>query len=161
MNKSLRKLLAAAAVPLMVNAGISSAEEIRMEPVYKPGTGIVKGQNPRMTAPGQAQFEANLEGLSLVALKKLGDTNRSAIIFKGEPTSGRLCPYFDTATRQKKIQQVGGDWIFLVTTTASDEERQAVEKYGCVVSPTARIGEIEFNPGAIAKKLNPLPDWSW
>jgi hypothetical protein len=143
MNSSLRKLLAAAAIPLIVNAGIASADNIIMAPIDNPDTKVVQGKDPKITPDGKASFITDVSKLGWLELSAIAASKRTAIIFEGAATPGRQCPYL--SERSHEVRQIHPEErIYRTTTKASAQEAKAVNDAKCVISST--ISPLQIKP---------------
>jgi hypothetical protein len=131
--------------------GDSNAEAQNLVNTNDSSIKILRGLNPRANEKGHISFI--LDTSSLGFFEKLsyagGKWPMSAVFFKGSiKDKNRLCPFFNTAGRDYKIEQLEtGSDKFLVTATGTKEEIETVASAGCLVTQTPKTSKIIFKHG--------------
>ncbi len=149
MDESTKNKIAAAALIIPLLAGSASAtadDNIKMMPIGSDDIGVVKGQSPTKVNEAEVSFRTDLREYSIFTLTSLSTKGLTAVIFdQNVQDMTRQCPFIDTSSRLKEIKQVGTELVFETRTTASPAEYDAVAKANCVIAPTAKLKDIQFN----------------
>lgn len=142
------KIAATAALISSLAAGPAPAADnnIPMKQIGGDNIGIVKGQNPQKVSETDVSFRTDLRDYSIFTLTALSTKDLTAVIFdENVKDMTRECPFIDTSARLKEIKQVGDEMVFETRTTASPAEYNAVAKANCIIAPTVKLKEIQFN----------------
>lgn len=149
------KLSAAFAIAVLMCPQAAFSEEnvdsggLALYPVHSQDTEIFYGRAPERLNGQQISFV--IDGKHLGFWEKLdfryGDTkDYAAVIFEGSARDReRLCPYFSLLSRPYTVEQLEKDeLIFAVHSIATDQETDAIEKSGCMVTDKPDMSKIVY-----------------
>lgn len=139
MTSPLYKKFLASAGAILTGTALSATAAI--EPHVKlsePRTVVAPGKDPQEQQDGKVTF--------VVDASKIGNmdylfSKRIAIIFDGQATPDRHCPYISTGDREP-VYKTLQDRIFRVETPASKKEIETVKEKGCLVTDSPPISSV-------------------
>ncbi len=139
MTSPLYKKFLASAGALLTGATLSAAAAA--DPHLKlsePRTVVAPGNNPQELEGGKVTF--------VVDATKIGNmdylfSKRIAIIFDGQASPDRQCPYISTDDREP-VYKTLQNRVFRVETPATKKEIETVKAKGCLVTDSPPISSV-------------------
>lgn len=136
-----RKFMTSAGAVLtgtVLSTGSTAAAELKLS---EPQTVIATGKNPQELQGGKVAFE--------VDATKIGNmdylfSKRIAIIFEGQASPDRQCPYISTDDREPAYKTLRNR-VFRVETPATSAEIEAVKAKGCLITDSPSISSVLGN----------------
>ncbi|MBI2234868.1 MAG: hypothetical protein HYU57_07810 [Micavibrio aeruginosavorus] len=146
-----RFMIAAVGTPLLVMAAPgkalseSATQEQKILPADATNTYVVRSEMPKVANDGMASIIIDLRALSLLQLWTLAQSEKTAIIFRGDPKEPeRLCPHFDLSHRSYEVRQMDPvQPIYRVKAKISKGDLDTVAKAGCLITRTIKLSEIK------------------
>lgn len=144
-------MIAAVGAPILVmitpGQALSEAapQEQKTLPADAANTYVVHSEMPKVANDGMASIVIDLRSLSLLQLWTLAQSEKTAIVFRGDPKgTEKLCPHFDLSHRAYEVRQMDPvQPIYRVRAKISKSEMDTVEKAGCLITKTIKRSEIK------------------
>lgn len=149
-TRSAKLAFGASVMALAAQMNGACAADPAVAPVNGESTAVLIGRETATTAPGRASFTINLGELGFVGKIGLLSSEKTAIIFTGKPDEpGRVCPFFNLATRKYEIEEVKSD-VFKITADITDSAMARIQASGCMVTTRPDLKKIKY--------LHPAPN---
>lgn len=141
MNELHKKFLISTAGPIITGMALATGNAADIDATFKIGdskTITMPGRNQQEADKGRVSFEVDASGVDPM---KYLFSKRIAIVFEGETTGDRRCPYIATDEREPKYTELGNR-VFRVETPAAPEEIDAVKAEGCLITESPPVRSI-------------------
>lgn len=121
---------------------MSSAHAQSMKKIGDDGTITAQGSDQKNNGDGSVSFTINANRyMNPFRWPGFLASRYTAVVFSGEITDDRECPYYSSVGRPRTLKNTGG-LTYKVETQATAEEIDHIKKTGCIITESPTLKEL-------------------